>query len=214
MTIDFARYVGAEIREVRSREIDGKEARVVLATRTYDTTIEDVWDAITNPERLPRWFMPVSGDLKLGGRYQLHGNAGGTIKTCQPPRHLAVTWEFMGGVSWVTVRLSPDQAGTRLELEHAAHVEEHWKKYGPGAVGIGWDLGLLGLARHLKTGEAVNPEEGQGWALTDEGKNYIRRSGEEWCRADIASGTESKVAQTSAARTIAFYTGESPPAES
>ena len=52
----------------------------------------------------------------------------------------------MGGVSWVTVRLSPDpKGGTRLELEHAAHVEEHWKKFGPGAVGIGWDLGLLGL---------------------------------------------------------------------
>jgi hypothetical protein len=50
MTIDFARYVGAETREVRSREIEGKEARVVVATRTYDTAIEDVWDAITNAE--------------------------------------------------------------------------------------------------------------------------------------------------------------------
>jgi uncharacterized protein YndB with AHSA1/START domain len=215
MTIDFVRYVGAETREVRSREIEGKEARVVIATRTYDSTIEDVWDAITNAERLPRWFLPVTGDLKLGGRYQLQGNAGGTIKQCEPPKHLALTWEFMGGVSWVTVRLSPDpKGGTRLELEHAAHVEEHWKKFGPGAVGIGWDLGLLGLARHLKTGEAVKAEEGQGWALTDEGKGYIRRSGEDWGRADIASGAEPKAAQASAARTIAFYTGETPPAES
>ena len=120
----------------------------------------------------------------------------------------------MGGVSWVTVRLSLDpKGGTRLELEHAAHVEEHWKKFGPGAVGIGWDLGLLGLARHLKTGEAVKAEEGEGWALTDEGKSYIRRSGEDWCRADIASGAEPKAATASAARTIAFYTGATLPEE-
>lgn len=215
MAIDVARYVGAVTREVRSREIEGKEARVVVATRTYDTTIEDVWDALTNAERLPRWFLPVTGDLKLGGRYQLQGNAGGTIKQCEPPRHLALTWEFGGGVSWVTVRLSPDPTGgTRLELEHAAHVEEHWKKFGPGAVGIGWDLGLVGLARHLETGEAVKFEEGMGWAASEDGKDFMRRSGEDWCRADIASGAEPKTAKAAAAQTIAFYTGTAPPAES
>jgi uncharacterized protein YndB with AHSA1/START domain len=214
MTIDFARYVGAVTREVQSREIEGKEARVVLATRTYDTTIDDVWDALTNAERIPRWFLPITGELKLGGRYQLQGNAGGTITTCEPPRHLAVTWEMMGGVSWVTVRLSPDpKGGTRLELEHAAHVEEHWKKFGPGAVGIGWDLAVLGLARHLGTGDAVNPKEFEGWSSSDEGKIYMRKSGEDWCRADIASGAEPKAARATAARTIAFYTGETPPAE-
>jgi uncharacterized protein YndB with AHSA1/START domain len=176
--------------------------------------IDDVWDAITNAERLPRWFLPITGDLKIGGRYQLQGNAGGTIKQCEPPKHLAVTWEFGGGVSWVTVRLSPDpKGGTRLELEHAAHVEEHWKKFGPGAVGIGWDLGLLGLGRHLETREAVNSEEFHGWSSSDDGKSFMRLSGEDWCRADIASGAEPKAAQESAARTIAFYTGETPPAE-
>jgi uncharacterized protein YndB with AHSA1/START domain len=215
MNIDVARYVGAVTREVQSREIDGKEARVVVATRTYDTTIEDLWDALTNAERLPRWFLPVTGDLKLGGRYQLQGNAGGTIQRCEPPRHLAVTWEFMGGVSWVTVRLSPDpKGGTRLELEHAAYVEEHWKKFGPGAVGIGWDLGLLGLARHLETGGAVNPGAFHAWSASDEGKQYMRLSGEDWCRADIASGAEASAAREVSARTIAFYTGETPPSES
>ena len=215
MNFDVARYVGAVTREVQSREIEGKEARVVVASRTYDTTIDDLWDALTNAERLPRWFLPVTGDLKLGGRYQLQGNAGGTIKTCEPPRHLAVTWEFMGGVSWVTVRLSPDpKGGTCLELEHAAHVEEHWKKFGPGAVGIGWDLGLMGLARHLETGVAVNPGAFHAWSASDEGKQFMRLSGEDWCHADIASGAEPNAARASSAQTIAFYTGETPPAES
>jgi uncharacterized protein YndB with AHSA1/START domain len=210
--IDVARYVGAVTREIESREVDGKMARAVLATRTYDTTIEDVWDALTNAERIPRWFSPVTGDLKLGGRYQIQGNAGGTITECEPPRRFALTWEFGGGVSWVSVRLSADpKGGTRLELEHLAHVEEHWNKFGPGAVGIGWDLSLLGLSRHLETGAAVNLEEANGWAASEEGKTFMRLSGQDWCRADIASGADPETAKASAARTVAFYTGDAQP---
>ena len=55
--------------------------------------IEDVWDACTTAERIGRWLMPVSGDLRrLGGKYQLEGNAGGEIVSCEPPRLLRVTW--------------------------------------------------------------------------------------------------------------------------
>jgi hypothetical protein len=43
--------------------------------RTYDAPIEDVWDACSDPDRLKRWFSPVSGDLRLGGRFQIEGNA-------------------------------------------------------------------------------------------------------------------------------------------
>ena len=37
-----------------------------VSRRTYDAPIEDVWDAVTNPERISRWFLPVSGDLRAG----------------------------------------------------------------------------------------------------------------------------------------------------
>ena len=131
----------------------GKPALVAVAIRTYDTTVDDLWDAVTTPARLARWFLPVEGDLKLGGRYQLKGNAGGTITRCERPEALDLTWEFMGGTSWVNLRLAPDGTKARLTLEHIAHRdgigEEHLKQYGPGAVGIGWDLGLEGLERHL-----------------------------------------------------------------
>lgn len=145
MPIDVARHVDAVTREVESREHEGRMARVVLASRTYDTAIEDVWDALTSAERIPRWFLPITGELRLGGRYQLQGNAGGEITKCEPPRHLAVTWEFAGSVSWVTVQLSPDpHRGTRLEREHIAHVgDDLWDQFGPGAVGVGWDLAIL-----------------------------------------------------------------------
>ena len=57
-------------------------------------------DAVTSAERIPRWFLPVSGRLELGGRYQLEGNAGGTIRRCERPSHLGLTWELGGDVSW------------------------------------------------------------------------------------------------------------------
>jgi uncharacterized protein YndB with AHSA1/START domain len=208
--IDVARQIGAVVREVGSREYEGKPARVVIATRTYDTTVDDVWDALTSAERIPRWFLPITGDLRLGGRYQLKGNAGGEIKRCEPPRLLAVTWEFAGSTSWLTVQLTDDPAGgTRLELEHIAHVDDGmWDQFGPGAVGVGWDLAIMGLALHIETGAAADPNEAAAWTASAEGKDFVRRSSADWCRASIAAGTNEPAAKAAADRTTAFYSGE------
>ena len=122
MTVDVARLIGAVSRSVSTVDRDGKPARVIVAERTYDTSPEDLWDALTSAERIPRWFMPITGELRLGGRYQLQGNAGGTITTCEAPRRLGLTWEMGGDVSWVEVQLTatgPDR--THLRLEHTAH---------------------------------------------------------------------------------------------
>lgn len=212
MEIDVARQVGAVVREVKARVHEGVDARVVVATRTYDTTIEDLWDALTNPERIPRWFLPVTGDLKLGGRYQLQGNAGGTITACAPPRSLSLTWEFGGQVSWVNVTLRAKGGGASLELEHIAPVNEFWGQYGPGAVGVGWELSLLGLDRHLAAGGvAVDPAEFQAWSMSEEGKAFARASAAGWGEAHAALDGDPEAARAAAARTAAFYTGEPPP---
>ena len=60
-------------------------SRTVLLRRVFPAPVEDVWDACTTAERIGRWLMPVSGELRLGGRYQLHGNAGGEVLRCEPP---------------------------------------------------------------------------------------------------------------------------------
>ena len=83
--------IGAEFRDVADREWEGKAAKAVIAARVYDTDPDDLWDALTNAERIPRWFSPVTGDLKQGGRYQVQGNAGGTILRCEPARALDLT---------------------------------------------------------------------------------------------------------------------------
>ena len=107
-------------RRLETRAIDQGEANVQTISHSYATSVEDLWDAVTNAERLPRWFAPVSGDLELGGRYQVEGNAGGTIETCEPPHRFSATWEYNGQISWIAVAIRPEGEGSRLELEHAA----------------------------------------------------------------------------------------------
>ena len=138
-------HLGAVERSLSSLDRDGQPARAVTLARSYETTLEDLWDAATSAVRVPRWFLPISGELELGGRYQLEGNAGGVITACEPLSHFALTWEF-GDVSWVEVHFSNHGAErARMSLTHTAHLSEHWVTYGPGAVGVGWEMGLLGM---------------------------------------------------------------------
>ncbi len=127
----------------------------------------------------------MSGDLQLGGHYQLEGNAGGTVQTCEPPQggiaSYSATWEYGGGVTWITVRLEAVGAdATRFELEHVAPVasipDEMWDAYGPAGTGMGWDSGLLGLSLHLTDPDA-RPEDPMAWQVSDEGKRFMRGLG-------------------------------------
>src|SRR5262252_5946926 len=103
MEFDVAKVLGLVTRSVRNFEKDGKPASTVTLTRLYDTSVDDLWDALTSKERIPRWFLPVEGDLRLGGRYQLKGNAGGIVTACNPPKSFSLTWEFGGQVTWVNI---------------------------------------------------------------------------------------------------------------
>lgn len=208
MHIDVTQDIGTVTREVSNRAYEGKPARVVAVSRRYDTSPADLWEAITSADRIPRWFTPITGDLKLGGRYQLQGNAGGQILICQPPRHLKITWEYSGEISWVEVRIAKDGSGSTLTLEHISHGgDEHWNKFGPGATGVGWDLAILGLSQHLATGSAKTAEEGMAWMMSENGKAFVRASSEAWGRAHIAAGVDRATAEAAAAQTSAAYTG-------
>lgn len=209
MILDVARQLGAVKRSVKALEKNGKPARAVILTRTYPTHQADLWDAVTNPERLPRWFLPVEGDLKRGGRYQLKGNAGGTILECEPPARLELTWEMMGQVSWVEVRLTKDASGhTQLTLTHTAEVNDFWTQYGPGAVGVGWELGLLGLAWHID--DPVAKFDETTFSSLPEAKPYMTGSSEGWGEAAIAGGEPPEQARAAVRATTAFYTGQPP----
>ena len=209
MGFDVESHLDAVDRSVSSLERDRQPARAVSLSRTYATTVEDLWDAVTNGERIPRWFLPVTGDLEPGGRYQLAGNAGGVITACKRPSYFALTWEFGDDLSWVEVRLADDGAGrARLTLTHTALLSEHWSTYGPGATGVGWELGLMGLAIHLTQPAEPKPDEA-AFATSSDGNAFITGSSDAWGQAAVAAGADPDAAQAAARRTTAFYTGES-----
>lgn len=203
---DFIDRINEVHREVGTRTVAGGEARTILLRRTYNAAIEDVWDACTNPERISRWFLPVRGELKLGGHYQLEGNAGGEILRCEPPRLLRVSWLFGDnpGFSEVEVRLSAEgEERTLFELEHIAVVPpEMWDRYGPGATGVGWDMALLGLGLHLSGGSIDSPAE---WEQSDEARDLMTRSSRAWGEAYRVFGASDDTVASVVAATTEFY---------
>jgi len=208
MNFDIEHHFRAVQRSVSSVARDGKAAKAVTLIRSYPTEISGLWSAITNSERIPRWFLPVSGDLNLSGRYQFEGNAGGEIKECNPPTYLSVTWEWQDDISWLEVRLSEaGENNTQLTLIHTALVSEFWTQFGPGATGVGWETGLIGLDYHLINPNAPMMDKGQ-FSSSPEGRAFVAQSSEDWGRASIASGTQLTEALEAVKKITAFYTGD------
>lgn len=127
--------------------------KILRVRRRYEARPEEVWDAIADPDRIVRWFLPLSGDLREGGRYELEGNASGNILRCARPTEIRVTWEYGGGSSEVRVTLTPEQdehEETVLELEHAPVPVDVIRNVGDmWGVGAGWEIGLVALGDYL-----------------------------------------------------------------
>lgn len=207
---DVLDELAAARRAMGSSTLPAGEAYTVELTRHYDAEVEDVWDAITSPDRLRRWLGPVTGDLRLGGRYDLESGEHGEILRCEAPRVLRVSWLFgpeadaWPGTSEVEVRLTPAAHGqTEFALVHAASVgEPTFAQFGPGAGGVGWDLWLLTLARHLDGDDRLDHAQ---FSTSDAGRDFIRRSAAAWGEAHAAAGGEPDAVAAAMAATTAFY---------
>jgi uncharacterized protein YndB with AHSA1/START domain len=187
MIIDIASQINAIDRKVeRLPAADGVGERVsVVMRRSYDAPVGDVWDAVTQPDRIRRWFMPISGELRAGGSFQLEGNAGGEILSCEPPSLLRVT--FGAPTSIVELRLIPQGDGeTLLELEHTVPIEMAQSGAGALYVGPGWDGALLGLGLFLR-GEAVGDPVAA--ANSTEAREFSKESVSAWAAVVKDSGT-------------------------
>jgi len=182
--IDIIREIEAIRREVR-REGDGdSETVTVVLRRTYPSDANDVWDAITTPERIQRWFAPVTGDLVEGGNFQIEGNASGQILKCDRPHVLRMT--YGDPTSIVELRLVPDSDATTLEVEHTVPIG--MARSGAGAlwVGPGWDGGLLALGLYLR---GKGPDDPVAAENSPERQRFSARSAHAWAETITASGT-------------------------
>jgi len=217
--VDTAAQLGAVDRGIRTADVDGVASYVQSLAQTYPSPIDDVWEALTTADRIGRWFLPISGDLRLGGRYQLEGNAGGEVLACDPPADgrasYRVSWVFGGGAdTYLTVFLRAEgPESTRVELEHVAGVDTlppgMWEQFGPAGTGMGWDSGLLGLALHL-TAPDERPEDPAAWTMSEEGMGFLRGSADAWAAAHEADGADPAVAKAAADATFGMYTGQVP----
>jgi uncharacterized protein YndB with AHSA1/START domain len=68
---------------------------VVRMEDRFDTGIEDLWGALTEPNRLAHWYGDIEGDLSQGGEFRVHitlsGDRTGRVEACEPPRRMLLT---------------------------------------------------------------------------------------------------------------------------
>ncbi|HWG85428.1 MAG TPA: SRPBCC family protein [Deinococcales bacterium] len=185
--VDVTAEVAAIRRNVAIRQGREQELVAVLASREFAAPASTLWDAITNPGQLGHWFLPVSGDLRVGGKFQTEGNAGGEILACDAPTRLEVTWGDAS--STVELRLNENAGTTRLELEHAVPLA--FARNGAGAlfVGPGWDGALAALNAYLR-GEA--PADPTAAASSLETQRFNKEALHAWAAAVRESGTASE----------------------
>jgi uncharacterized protein YndB with AHSA1/START domain len=118
------------------RSVDGKGA--VRMEDRFDTDIDDLWSAFTEPRRLARWIAEVNGDLRLGSEFHARFTSGweGTVRVevCEPPRHLLlVTWAAgRPDEQVIEVTLTADGEQTVLVLEERGMPLDLIADYGAG----------------------------------------------------------------------------------
>jgi uncharacterized protein YndB with AHSA1/START domain len=138
-------------------------AAVVHLTAHYDSAVDDVWSALSEPVRLARWFANVSGDLQTGGDFTAYvlvsaWDGHGRINTCVPQETLSVTlWEVEGVEHVVSAQLTAIETRTTLAIVvRGVPMEFLW------AYGAGWHAHLDDLGAHLSGRDRAETLDGAG----------------------------------------------------
>jgi uncharacterized protein YndB with AHSA1/START domain len=126
----------------------------------FDTDIDDLWSALTNPERLARWYGEIEGDLRLGGEYRARLFASGwegtgRIEACEPPNRVLVSTEEpeQTGRGVIEVTLTRDGDQTMLVWEERGMPLDLIAAYGAGI-----QVHVEDLAAHLVGQERVDAD--------------------------------------------------------
>ncbi|MGC5628856.1 SRPBCC domain-containing protein [Georgenia sp. Z1344] len=204
--MDLSQQIAAVGRVVEAG--DGEHS--VVLTQTFGAKAAELWSAFTDPARLATWLEPVEGDLREGGRYRLTGSGTeGTVERCVEPGALEVTWEYAGDSSRLGVSIVPSGGGTTVTLRHTVPADDHWDEFGPAATGIGWDGAFLALALFLAGDPRSTPEAMGEFSTSAAGLRFVAELARAWESAHLATGIDPGSAAAAAARSSAFYRGES-----
>jgi uncharacterized protein YndB with AHSA1/START domain len=112
---------------------------IVRMEDRFDTGIDDVWSALTDPSRLARWYGEVEGDLRLGGEYRARLFASGwegtgRVEACEPPQRLLVRGKEADepGENETEVMLTADGDKTMVVWEERGMPLDLLSAYGAG----------------------------------------------------------------------------------
>jgi uncharacterized protein YndB with AHSA1/START domain len=160
-----ARGSGRILGSLRSADGTG----IVRIEDRYDSDIDDLWSALTDPRRLARWYGQAEGDLRPGGEFRLHlesddWDGTGRVEACEPPRRLLVTtreadesWRKGRGAppfdAAIEATLTADGDQTILVIEVRGMPLDKIAFYGAG-----WQIHAENLAAHLAGRERGDSE--------------------------------------------------------
>lgn len=135
------------------RRIDDRRGAVRVED-VYDTDMDDLWSALTEPARLARWIAEVDGDLRVGGTIRASFTSTwegpGRIDVCDAPGHLVLTMEpGTAEESIIEAMLTPDGDKTRLVIEERGLPLDVLHLHGAG-----WQAHVEDLGRHLAGAES------------------------------------------------------------
>jgi uncharacterized protein YndB with AHSA1/START domain len=135
------------------RRIDERRGAVRVED-VYDTDIDDLWSAVTEPERLARWIAAVEGDLRVGGtvhaKFTSTWEGPGRIDVCDPPHRLLLTMEpGTDDEAEIEAVLTAEGDRTRLVVEERGLPLDTLYKHGAG-----WQAHIEDLGRYLAGGES------------------------------------------------------------
>ncbi|MEP6631767.1 MAG: SRPBCC family protein [Lapillicoccus sp.] len=125
-------------------------AGTVRMEDVFDTDVDDLWAAVTQPERLARWVGTVEGDLRPGGRFTAaftsRWEGPGRVEVCEAPHHLLVTLEQgSSDETRVEAWLTADGERTRLVVEERGLPLDRAPDHGAG-----WQVHVEDLGAYLE----------------------------------------------------------------
>ncbi|WP_144711417.1 SRPBCC domain-containing protein [Curtobacterium pusillum] len=126
----------------------------VRMDRVYPTGIDDLWDAVTVPERLARWLVvrldgvPALGET-VHAVFTSHWDGSVRVDVCDRPERLLVTMTSDGETTVTEARLTAvDDDRTRLVIEERGFTADEVADHGAG-----WQVHVEDLGTVLAGGE-------------------------------------------------------------
>ena len=118
------------------RSAEGKG--IVRMEVRFETDVDDLWSALTDPRRLACWIGEVEGDLRLGGEFRFSffasGSEGtGRVEACEPSRLLLLTMALdQPDEDVIEAKLTADGDKTILVWEERGMPLDQIAAYGAG----------------------------------------------------------------------------------